>query len=282
MPPFGTRTTAGVDADQFLQPELLDISRMPMRATRVAHPSADAARRDATSPWRRSLDGSWKFLLVDRPGDAPAGWQTGSTRRWSSVAVPGVWTRQGTGDRPHYTNVQMPWPDLEPPQVPDPNPTGLYRTDVELPAGWRRHAVALQLGGVESVAAVWCNGTFVGMGKDSRLPQEFDLTPALVPGVNTLAVMVVRYSDAPGSRTRTTGGTEASTARSTWWLARPTDSTTSTSTPTTTRPPGRIAGVPGLGPRLGRGRQGDRRDARGTPPRAGGDRRGRSGHGFPM
>ncbi len=37
---------------------------------------------------------------------------------------------------------------------------------------------------------------FVGMGKDSRLPSEFDLTAHLVRGENVLAAMVIRWSDA--------------------------------------------------------------------------------------
>ena len=43
-------------------------------------------------------------------------------------------TKEGY-DRPHYTNVQMPW-DHQPPGVPEENPTGLYRTtfDVARPA----------------------------------------------------------------------------------------------------------------------------------------------------
>ncbi len=116
--------------------------------------------------------------------------------RWREVAVPGCWTRQDVGDLPHYTNIIIPWPGLEPPEVPSENPTGLYRTEFRVPAAWRRRQVVVHLGGAESLAVVWCNGEFVGMGKDSRLPSEFDLTPHLIEGDNLLAVMVVRYCDA--------------------------------------------------------------------------------------
>ncbi|MEM6412083.1 MAG: glycoside hydrolase family 2 TIM barrel-domain containing protein, partial [Pseudomonadota bacterium] len=46
------------------------------------------------------------------------------------------------------------------------------------------------------VVLVWCNGAFVGMGKDSRLPSEFDLSPYIQQGNNVLALMVIRWSDA--------------------------------------------------------------------------------------
>ena len=99
------------------------------------------------------------------------------------------------GDPPQYTNVQMPFPG-EIGDVPIDDPTGLYRTEFAVPSAWAGRRVVLQLGGAESVAMVWLNGTFVGMSKDSRLAAEFDLTPHLAARTNVLAVMVVRWSDA--------------------------------------------------------------------------------------
>ncbi|MEM7142000.1 MAG: glycoside hydrolase family 2 TIM barrel-domain containing protein [Actinomycetota bacterium] len=184
--------------EDLFRPELTELNRLPARAPLEPHRDADKARAGGRSPWRRSLDGDWRFRLVDSPAAAPARWMLPTTddERWDEVAVPGCWTRQGVGDLPHYTNIVMPWPGLEPPQTPDANPTGLYRTTFQVPATWRRRQVVLHLGGAESMAVVWCNGEFVGMGKDSRLPSEFDLTPHLVEMDNVLAVMVVRYCDA--------------------------------------------------------------------------------------
>ena len=188
-----------VRISDLLQPELADVGRLPARAPLTPYPTAAKARAGRRSPWRESLDGDWRFLLVDRPDDAPDGWMLPDTDTdtggWRSITVPGCWTRQGVGDLPHYTNVQMPW-DLEPPATPDPNPTGLYRTTFVAPGDPGGRDIVVHLGGVESVAVVWCNGEFVGMGKDSRLPSEFDLSPHVVGGDNLLAVMVIRYSDA--------------------------------------------------------------------------------------
>lgn len=189
-----------IDAAALLRPEIFEINRLPARPPLTPHPAVAAARADDATPWRRSLDGQWRFRLVDSPAAAPARWMmpTTSDARWRSIDVPGCWTRQGTGDLPHYTNIVMPWPDTDAPYTPPHNPTGLHRTTFTVPRAWRGRDVVLHLGGFESVAAVWCNGVFVGMGKDSRLPSEFDLTPHLVSGSgdNLLAVMVIRWSDA--------------------------------------------------------------------------------------
>ena len=125
------------------------------------------------------------------PAEIPDGWPNDPLGD-GTIHVPGVWTRQGVGDLPHYTNVVMPW-DEQPPNHPDANPTGLYRIEFERPAHPR---VVVEFGGAESVLAVWCNGHFVGAGKDSRLASTFDLTPHLWPGSNRLAAAVSRWSDA--------------------------------------------------------------------------------------
>ncbi len=89
-------------------PEVTGIGRLPMHS--VAH-------RDSLP-----LDGRWRFQLLRSP-DADVG------EDWGEAQVPSVWTMSGTWDRPHYTNVQMPFDDL-PPTVPELNPTGVYERDV--------------------------------------------------------------------------------------------------------------------------------------------------------
>ena len=181
-----------------LSPELTQINRLPARSPLMAFPSeASALAKGKSSKWRLPLDGDWQFKLVQKPSLAPKNWTQPSARtdRWRTLKVPGVWTRQGSGDLPHYTNWIMPFA-LNYPQVPDTNPTGLYRKDVEIPKGWANRRTVLHIGGAESVVLVWCNSHFIGMGKDSRLPSEFDLTERLGPGTNSLALMVIRWSDA--------------------------------------------------------------------------------------
>ncbi len=148
---------------------------------------------------RRSLDGSWSFALFDHPdvvpeaaitGDLPSSLDTAIT----TVAVPGNWTMQDTGDYPHYTNVQMPF-EGPPPALPERDTTGLYRTTFAVPRAWKGTQIVLQVGGAESVHAVYVNGVFVGYGTDSRLPSEYDVSRYVATGkTNDLAIVVIRYS----------------------------------------------------------------------------------------
>ncbi len=178
-------------------PETVSIGRLPMRATLAPYPDEAMALQRGGSPWVRSLNGDWRFALTERPEAIPADFMAEGFGEagWADLPVPSNWTMHGY-DRPHYTNVQMPFRG-SPPNVPDENPTGLYRTRFEVPADWAGRRVVLQVGGAESVLYVWVNGRPVGMGKDSRLPQAFDVTEFVRPGAgNLLACAVVKWSDA--------------------------------------------------------------------------------------
>jgi beta-galactosidase len=180
----------------WVHPETVQLGRLPMRATLTPYPDAESALVRGASPYMLPLNGDWRFSLVGRPEAIPADFADPSfyDAAWATLPVPSNWTMHGY-DRPHYTNVQMPF-DCAPPNVPDENPTGLYRTSFALPEGWGGRRVVLHVGAAESVLYVWLNGAPVGMGKDSRLPQEFDLTPYLTAGENRLACVVVKWSDA--------------------------------------------------------------------------------------
>ncbi|MBN2640914.1 MAG: DUF4981 domain-containing protein [Victivallales bacterium] len=178
-------------------PEISNFNMLPPRATLFPYPDEDSAfrGRHQESPYFQSLNGSWKFQYKDKPEAAPADFFAPELddAQWDSIPVPSNWTMQGY-DKPHYTNVQMPFNNL-PPNVPEENPTGLYRTNFEVPEAWLSRRTVLHFGGVESVFYVYVNGVQAGFSKDCRTAAEFDISSLLHTGANTLAVMVIRWSD---------------------------------------------------------------------------------------
>jgi beta-galactosidase len=190
-----TSTRRPLFPDYWQTPELTEINRLPMRATLHPYSSRQTAAEGDLSDttWIKDLNGVWDFRMYDRPQDVPDTVLQQSDGDWASIRVPGNWTMQGF-DHPHYTNVIMPF-ENQPPLVPEQNPTGVYKTTFELPNGWRNRRTVIHFGGVESCFLVYLNGQFVGMGKDSRLPSEFDLTPFMNEGENTLVAVVIRWSD---------------------------------------------------------------------------------------
>ncbi|WP_405904466.1 DUF4981 domain-containing protein [Streptomyces sp. NBC_00656] len=148
---------------------------------------------------RLDLGGTWSFRLspvADAPLDflAPGGPAEGA-RSWSPLTVPGHWVLQGH-DVPRYTNTAYPFP-IDPPHVPDANPTGDHHRTFDLPDDWPvtgDGSTVLRFEGVDSCFKVWLNGVELGTSKGSRLPSEFDAGPALRRGRNDLAVRVHRWS----------------------------------------------------------------------------------------
>ncbi|MGR0159021.1 glycoside hydrolase family 2 TIM barrel-domain containing protein [Paenarthrobacter nitroguajacolicus] len=158
----------------------------------------------------QSLNGQWRFRLLPGAPGTPGGRgvlpsgeaiegvgeETLDDSGWDQIPVPAHWVLEGEGryGRPIYTNVQFPFP-TNAPHVPDENPTGDYRRSFEVPASWDHTGrTVLRFDGVESRYKVWLNGVEIGVGTGSRLAQEFDVTEALRPGGNVLAVRVHQWS----------------------------------------------------------------------------------------
>ncbi|MFB7007054.1 MULTISPECIES: glycoside hydrolase family 2 TIM barrel-domain containing protein [unclassified Streptomyces] len=147
------------------------------------------------------LDGSWSFRLAAGLHDLTPAFEDPEfdADAWTRIAVPSCWQMDGLPGptrfgAPAYTNITYPIP-LDPPRVPDDNPTGEYRREFEAEEGFADEGAAvLRFEGVDSCFAVWLNGTRLGDGKGSRLPTEFDVTNVLRPGRNVLAVRVHQWS----------------------------------------------------------------------------------------
>jgi beta-galactosidase len=153
---------------------------------------------------RLSLSGTWSFRLSPRAdlatdfarADAVAvadGTFADQGQGWTTLAVPSHWQLNGHG-LPAYTNVRYPFP-VDPPRVPDENPTGDYLRAFAVPEDWPEAPIVLRFEGVDSCARVWLNGKPLGITSGSRLPTEFDVTAVVHRDRdNVLAVRVHQWS----------------------------------------------------------------------------------------
>lgn len=141
-----------------------------------------------------SLNGNWKFRYLRAPACTPAGFeqQEYDDSAWDTLEVPSCWQMKGYGNM-HYTDVWYLFP-INPPYVASENPTGLYRTVVNVPKCGNARWI-IRFDGVSSAYDLWVNGHYVGYSKVSRLASEFDLTDVLKDGENQIAVRVYQWSD---------------------------------------------------------------------------------------
>ncbi|WP_194904308.1 glycoside hydrolase family 2 TIM barrel-domain containing protein [Catenulispora rubra] len=147
-----------------------------------------------------ALDGAWYFRLAAGLDDlTPDFTETDfDDTAWAALSVPSCWQLAGLPGTPRfgtpaYTNIVFPFP-VDPPRVPEQNPTGEYRRAFQVPDDFPVDSAVLRFEGVDSAFAVWLNGVRLGDGKGSRLPTEFDASADLRPGRNVLAVRVHQWS----------------------------------------------------------------------------------------
>ena len=186
-------------------------------ATYMPYPNENDLTADADyyrTPWVKphsdnylSLNGTWRFKWVPEPSLRPTDFyrEDFDTSDWDQIPVPSNWEMQGY-DRPIYCNVEYPHANTPPYIKARPgfndngknygiNSVGSYLRTFRLPDRWKEQRTFIHFGGIYSAALVYLNGQYVGYSQGSNNVAEFDLTPYLRTGNNTLAVQVFRWSD---------------------------------------------------------------------------------------
>ncbi len=176
---------------------LVGINRMYGHTMYVPFDSAEEAKMldRSQSPYFKLLNGAWMFAYYSSPDRAPVDFyeEDFDCCEWDQIVVPSNWQMKGYG-YPHYTNSIYPIP-IDPPYVPDQNPTGCYIREFEIDDSWKGKNIRLMFCGVDSFFNVWVNGQLAGMSKGSRLPAEFDITDIVRIGMNRITVQVLQWSD---------------------------------------------------------------------------------------
>ena len=190
-------------SDEWLDPEVNAVNRLPMHSNYFAYESAGMATKGQKelSANYQTLNGVWKFNWVKDADARPTDfWKKDfNDKGWDTMQIPAVWELNGYGD-PIYTGVGYSWSHFfksNPPEIPmENNHVGSYRREIMVPASWKGKDIIAHFGSVISNIYLWVNGRYVGYSEDSKLEAEFDLTPYLRPGEkNLIAFQVFRWCD---------------------------------------------------------------------------------------
>lgn len=179
-------------------PEVFAVNKEETRTTALPYPSENLAlTNDYTqSPFYQSLDGVWKFQWVPKVEDIIDGFyrENYDISKWADMPVPGNWEFNGYGI-PMYVNVGFGFKKNPPYIDKDDSPVGMYRHSFNIPDTWNGRKVFIHFEGGTNSMYVWVNGQKVGYTQNAKSPAEFDITPYIRKGENTLACEVHKFSD---------------------------------------------------------------------------------------
>ncbi|TKU11174.1 DUF4981 domain-containing protein [Citrobacter sp. wls828] len=144
-----------------------------------------------------SLNGIWKFNCASNPQSRPKTFyeEDYDVSTWDTIQVPGNWEAQGF-DKAIYIDERFPfttnWPEIP----RDYNPVGSYRRTFYLDQSWTGREIFLQLAGARTASFIWINGQRVGYTQNAKNPAEFNITPYIREGENTISLQIYRWSNA--------------------------------------------------------------------------------------
>ncbi len=172
---------------------------LPYDSLDEALSQADSPRPE--SPYKKSLNGTWKFYWQQGTEDRPCDYRREAydDSGWDDTPVPSLWQLQGYGKPIYLCNSYPKALSNKKSKIPTINPKlneiGVYRRKFEVPKEWEGKEIFIHFGAVKAGFFVYVNGETVGYSQGSMTPAEFRITKFLKPGENTLAVEVFRYTD---------------------------------------------------------------------------------------
>ncbi|HCO66349.1 MAG TPA: beta-galactosidase [Dysgonomonas sp.] len=194
----GSLVFAQGNSPEWENPEIYAINKEDTRATSIPYPSPELAAKDdySASPYYQLLDGMWKFKWVPTVDQIPVGFEKENydISSWVDMPVPGNWEFNGYGI-PMYKNVGFGFKPNPPYIDRSDSPVGAYRHQFNIPDSWDGRRVFIHFEGGTTAMYVWVNGQKVGYTQNAKSPAEFDITPYIRKGKNTLACQVHRFSD---------------------------------------------------------------------------------------
>lgn len=178
---------------------VVEVNKEAPRTTFMTYDNATDALtyKYENSKYYQLLNGTWKFYFVDGYKSLPADITSANVdvSGWADINVPGNWELQGYGEA-YYVNQPYEFAPINPvpPILPEENPVGVYRRDIEIPAEWMNRDIFLHLAGAKSGVYVYVNGKEVGYSENAKDPAEFLITPFVNEGKNVLTLKIFRWS----------------------------------------------------------------------------------------
>lgn len=193
-------------------PEVFRVNELPAHSDHRFYRTADEADAKHSS-YVQNLNGDWRFAYAKDPQSRELNFYEADfdSSNFDTLRVPGLIEFAGY-NQIHYINTLYPWEGKayrRPAYTMGPNEkelgmfseakdnhVGRYVKKFTVDPALQGNDIRIRFEGVETAMYAWLNGHFLGYAEDSFTPHEFDLTPYLTDGENTLAVEVFNRSTA--------------------------------------------------------------------------------------
>ena len=183
-------------------PEIIKENKEDGHVLALCYDKADNAAQRKASPYKLSLNGTWKFCWQKGVVELPERYREKDydDSAWEDIKIPGVWQFQKDYTKPwYYANSFPNCISVDKNKIPSIDISGqevaMHRTYFEVPENWKGRRIFLHFGAAKAGLRVFVNGQYVGYSQGSFTPHEFDVTDFVTEGKNTVAAEVFRYTD---------------------------------------------------------------------------------------
>ncbi|MBR3149302.1 MAG: DUF4981 domain-containing protein [Eubacterium sp.] len=181
-------------------PKQYKVNKEDGHAIAMPFDNREAALSGENSKYKMSLDGMWKFFWQRGLDNQPDGFEKDEfdVSGWDEIKVPSVWQTEGYSAPYYYASTFPRALSRSKSQIPKIDRSmqeiGFYRRSFTLPKDFDGRELFLHFGACKAALEVWVNGEYVGYSTGSMTPHEFDITPFVKDGENTVAAKVYRFA----------------------------------------------------------------------------------------